>query len=686
MIIDELRVVLLWWGMWVGLGLLSIPVTQKVFGQLWLKGYFLSKMVGLLIPAFVLWYLSSLKIVPFNRVSVTVSLLTWLGLNVWVGWKDLRNWRFDWERLKPVLLFEVVFLVFYLGYLSIRLHAPNLNVLEKFMNLGFINAVLRTEFMPPQDIWYAGEVLPYYYFGHYLTAFMAKLTSSPTPLAFNLYLASLAGLLAQLVFGLSTSLAKLGWVKTRTRELKNGVLIFGGILGMWFLLLRGNAHVVFYYLHRWFRLQNGLFPDPGAPYVVGDAVQAIPLTMEEMPVYSLLVGDLHAHLMNLLTLLVFLSVLFVVFRAKRLKVWQGLFLGWLIGIAYMTSAWDAPILLVLLAVTVGLRVKSKKVSGQQLLPFGAAVSLAGLATVWPFVNAWQRPLYGVTINTQLSPLLPWLSVWGFEVVVLMVLIPLIRRLKKLKQLNETDWLVSVWMLLAISYILLPEFVYLKLVPSEIDIPDERSNTYLKAAFFSFSLLSVCLCYVIGRVLTFAWKRPWMGYVRYASIGLLVLGIGVSWYPIEIVKSYYNRLTTPKGLDGSAWFKEQWPNDWQAVEWLSQQAGEVRIVESVGEPFTMHGRMSVYSGMPTIVNWLQHEYLWRTMPIPELEQRINDVELLYTNASETELQRVVETYNPTYLVFGELERELYPGFNEQVLLVAGAEVVFSSGATKVYQFK
>jgi len=107
------------------------------------------------------------------------------------------------------------------------------------------------------------------------------------------------------------------------------------------------------------------------------------------------------------------------------------------------------------------------------------------------------------------------------------------------------------------------------------------------------------------------------------------------YPYLAFKSYYGGLKVYKGLDGLAWFKKKYPQDYVLMEYLRKnETKQVNIVEAVGESYTEFARVSAFSGMPTILGWRVHEWLWRAS-WDEPAKRTGEVEKIYLEPTSAE---------------------------------------------------
>jgi uncharacterized membrane protein len=172
---------------------------------------------------------------------------------------------------------------------------------------------------------------------------------------------------------------------------------------------------------------------------------------------------------------------------------------------------------------------------------------------------------------------------------------------------------------------------------------------------------------------------------------------VSVYPIFSVRSYFNSLLEYKGLDGLAWFAEQYPDDAEGVKflhlekelWKMDGANEKKgdntvpvIVEADGDSYTDYARYSAYTGLPTVIGWAVHEWLWRGS-YDVVAPRREDVRLIYESTDLAETTRLLKQYDVSYVIVGAIEREKYVNLNESKFFSLG-DVVFQRGKATIFK--
>src|SRR5215207_2542415 len=199
------------------LGWLTFPLASTLFPALADRGYTLSRAFGLLIWGYVFWLFASLGIAQNDIGGLLLALLILIGLSTWAfmtaGPKTMDDNPVhrplsivEWVRgnSRLVITTEILFLVVFALMAFIRANNPEIFTSggEKWMETAFINAILHSPTFPPHDPWLSGYAISYYYFGYVMTAMLAKLTSTPAPLAHNLMLSLIFSLSAIGAYGL----------------------------------------------------------------------------------------------------------------------------------------------------------------------------------------------------------------------------------------------------------------------------------------------------------------------------------------------------------------------------------------------------------------------------------------------------------------------------------------------------
>ena len=117
--------------------------------------------------------------------AVALVIVRRAGVHVVVG-----SGRSSARRWRVIAICELVFIVAFLAFVVVRMANPDLwhqwQGGEKPMDTAYLNAVLKSSFMPPYDPWYAGGYLNYYYWGQFIVASFIHMTGIDTAVAVNL--------------------------------------------------------------------------------------------------------------------------------------------------------------------------------------------------------------------------------------------------------------------------------------------------------------------------------------------------------------------------------------------------------------------------------------------------------------------------------------------------------------------
>ncbi|MEA2573093.1 MAG: hypothetical protein QOH93_391, partial [Chloroflexia bacterium] len=352
------------------LGLLALPIVFTVFRNVPDRGYPVAKLAALLMVAWGMWIAASARVIPLTvwGLLLMIGLMTALSVLCWRLGAGSAIRDFFRNKRNLILAYEAVFLVAFAAVLALRIANPDLwhtfQGGEKPMEIGFLNAVLRSPWMPPLDPFFAGGFINYYYYGYFVIACLIKLLGIHPAIAFNLAVPLFYALTFTAAMSVVYNLV--AWSQRRrgsTSAVSRAGLVFGVLAGVLMLVI-GNMHG----LIQWFMIS---FPSLGGQIVdlernlgfgeqsmytqytafnYWDASRIVSHTINEFPYWTFLFADLHPHLIdmpftimavlftqNLLFSGAYRKPLLLAYGTDRLSWWQAArlrvtsILGWLWG-------------------------------------------------------------------------------------------------------------------------------------------------------------------------------------------------------------------------------------------------------------------------------------------------------------------------------------------------------------------
>lgn len=370
--------VIIWYGFIWLLGLLVYPALRLAMPGLSDRGYPLARIAGLLVLAYMVWLAGSYRI-PVNRLTIGAALLLIAAAGAWLAFRQREELRQEWaERRNYFILVEMLTLGFFLLFLLVRFGNPDLwhpwKGGEKPMDFAYFNAVLRSTSFPPYDPWFSGGYLNYYYYGFVIAGVPVKFLGLVPSFAYNLILPSFFSLTAMGAFSVAWNLARARrWIAGSAGAISMVVL---GNLGSLRMIVRGYQILVdpkfaqegVSLLERWGATFQGVLralSGQKLPYSIGDwywiPSRVMPPgdnAITEMPAFTFIYADPHAHLFALPVALFILGTALAVIlgRLRWRSLWGGIlnlgFLALAIGATRPTNTWDYPTYLALGVVSV----------------------------------------------------------------------------------------------------------------------------------------------------------------------------------------------------------------------------------------------------------------------------------------------------------------------------------------------
>lgn len=671
--ITDFSIICYWWFIWFAFGFVSLPLTIKLFSKFFDFGYLFSKTISILFISYFVWLLGSLKILSFSLITLWVLFFSYVFINIIVVKKfKLPNLR---NKFRIFLIEEIIFAACLFSWAYIRGFQPDVEGLEKFMDFGFINSILRSQYFPPLDMWFAGNTINYYYFGHLVAAVLTKISQLESSVVYNLMIATIFAFAFTGTFSLAANL-----IFSLKKNLKLSLL--GGLFSAFLLSLGANLQPLWYFLTHHFNFIGYWYPD--ATRFIVELFGARDNTIHEFPIYSFIVSDLHGHVSDIPFTLLFLALLFSYVISRKFSILNFKFLIPLSLVAaamYMTNSWDFPIYSLIMGLVIlwinylksGISFKTIK----NTFIFTLSYFLLSIIFSLPFHLNFSQIAQGLGLVHAQSPLWQLMVLWGYQwTIILSFFIFLYLSYKFKKSIFLADYLIIVFISVATFLIVLPEFIYIK----DIYISSyHRANTMFKLVYQSFMLYGLSAGYVFIRLLSSA-KNKFFKICVVLFFALLT--IFPLYYPFKAIPSYYGDFKNYRGLYGLNFLQKSSPSDHNAVLWLQKNIkGQPIVLEAAGDSYTLYNRVSAMTGLPTIEGWLVHEWLWRGS-YDEPGKRNEEVKTIFETKDLILTKSLLKKYQVEYVFVGDKEREKYK-LNESKFLKLGS-IVYQSQETSIYK--
>lgn len=813
-------------------GLVFLPLTVTIFKSSGDFGYSFSKPLAMCISAFTMWTLSYIKILPFRYVFVLLIVLAYAAFFYLMP--KFRNNLFDALKAKSSIrtfaLQETLFAAGLLYWSFARGLKPLLDSLEKPMNYGFMMSIMRSDYLPAADMWYSQGSINYYYFGQYIYTFFTKLSGLDVEVTYNLSMAATFALTLTLSFSVCRMLAD--YAIQKGSSLYKATPTFSGLLGAFLVTLAGNSHSFFYgtrysgelqkdltapgYKLMEFLQQKGLldkwnhvsrwadesgeeiavsiksFWFANSTRFIGYNPPTKDKTIHEFPFYSFLVADLHAHLINLTFVLLFIGILIAMVRSSRMsdcardlklmdvKLNGENKTGWLkpdiknisdfflklvknpvfilmsviLGTFMMCNFWDFAIYLVVLAMAlliINLR-GFGKLAGLETLPVflfqiicimvpflfisNPLLAVAGYAAaavlcfasltfskdaftvtasqlslvffishlvILPFNMNFDPMSKSIALTVNRTPLFQLLVLWGIHVLVgLLFLLYIVRRRfvhhdqiggnalyakdkvsRFFAGLNPFDFFACGLFVCGLIFVLMPEIIYV------VDIYSgdfKRANTMFKFTYQAFVMLSIVMGYAITRILLTKPSSSRLDFRwSFAAVFMCVMLILPSYYTQLATRQWLGefKLERYQGLNGIEKMPDK--DKLETIRWINENIeGRPVFLESYGDSYTDYNYLTAFTGLPTVMGWQTHQWLWRTSRTVKdaynevVRPRQMDVQKIYEFSDTAEVLNLIRKYEIEYIAVGSNEHNKFGTINEEALKGLG-NIVFETGS-------
>lgn len=802
---------LAWLGALELIALVTLPLTFVVFRPLPDRGYLLGKALGILLIGLVVWLLASLQWMAFSWASIALALalmaVASLGILVF-RWQEIRE--FIRRRWSELLVAELIFLAAFLAFVLIRMANPDLwhphRGGEKPMDFAYLNAVMRSTFMPPYDPWFGGGYLNYYYWGQFLTALLIRATAIEPAVAFNLAVPTFFALTAGGVYSIVYNL-----VRSAAQKVDDSIGIISaaprwspalmGLVGVAFVAILGNLDGA---IQVGLGVNSMLSGQPFGEFDFWRSSRMMPPDppgheITEFPFFTFLFADLHAHMMAIPFTVLVIGLSLAVALARKvpspseggLGTWLNIarllnagtlrlaVLGVAVGSLALLNTWDLPTYLIVAVASItfaeilshgGFGFAALLRAGVKAM-FMAAV---GFVAFLPYHLSGETFYNSVESTTNTTVLWQFLAISGLFIFIIGTFAvdelangarrqfnALRRKFGRLYDALDGEdgepvsvgWLVAViigalliglaltaaftgvvgstvpfalTLALALAVVgvgalmrnmpdaaqlgfaLMLALVSLSLVIGldflRVEGDIDRLNSIFKFYLQVWVMLGIASAYLLWRL--FRIQRSALSRVPYISqwwkFALAALLLCAAIYPIlgtqDRLRDRFDGYVTPLTLNGAAFmdgvtFREHAGDeialaaDYEGIRWLQMNVeGSPIVLEGVTPSYRWGGRVSMYTGLPSVVGWQWHQEQQRAGYSHEVGNRRSDVETIYSTQDGGAALELMRKYGVEYVYLGHLERIYFPGgmdkFDDGI--DGALNKVFDNGETAIYR--
>lgn len=658
--------------------------------------YPVSFTISILLFSIICWYLTLLGI-PNYYIFFPLVLL--IGYNT----LSLKKYPIKIHGWKNYLL---VFFGCFLIMLAVRITSPNILDMEKFMDFGYIHSIYRYSVIPPVDIWYGGEPLSvYYYYGFWIFASLGKILQIPPQILFNLASPTIFSLSAINLYAFGKLFLK------KYEYLPLMILCLPNPDFCWSILSGTEIFKAF-----------------------STSILVIYGTDNEYMLASFLIGDVHPHIISfiiqtlLLVLLGYCAISWPLTDWKSKCTLSGL-IALSLGVLVPLNIWGIFLFAPLIVIT-GIWIalshykkgifnlirhiqtifsnrtifdniseSIKKPITSAILFFLVLIPVSSILLYFPYyIQSQGNVLIPGLVHTP-SSLIGFCLVWGFFILVLsgsifseikkypwylllfipgvilgygsasIIIILLIYFIKR-----NRDYL-DILIITGLVLLLLCEFIYLNDYAVSVHY---RFNTVFKIYSMVWIILGTASLIFVARFFEENQKIDQIKHFDKALTLLVIFSI-IGILPLSVALYGFS---DPMGLRGDAFLEKSIPYDAHAIDFLRNLTGSHLIIEPAGfyNMGTYEGRISVFSGIPTLIGWYDHIAMWRQHLVGAhaINERVFAVKLIYEDPDVA--LTLMDAYGADLLYVGPIERK---SFNIS-LPIEGLDIIYDKEGVKIYE--
>ncbi len=227
----------------------------------------------------------------------------------------------------------------------------------------------------------------------------------------------------------------------------------------------------------------------------------------------------------------------------------------------------------------------------------------------------------------------------------------------------------------------------------------RMNTVFKFYLQAWILFALASAAAFGWILTELdeWTALWRGFwqtaltLLFAAAAIYLFTAGMDKIRDRMANNVPFTLNSMDYMYYSTfWDREDMTlnEDYLAIRWMQENIpGSPVIIEANTPEYRWGSRFTIYTGLPGVVGWNWHQRQQRALfPSNWVTDRVEDVASFYSAPFAADARRILQKYNVSYIIVGQLERIYYPEgiakFEENNGIYW--QKIYTDGKTAIYQ--
>jgi YYY domain-containing protein len=244
-------------------------------------------------------------------------------------------------------------------------------------------------------------------------------------------------------------------------------------------------------------------------------------------------------------------------------------------------------------------------------------------------------------------------------------------------------------------------LFATLIPELVALQGDigRMNTVFKFYLQAWVLFSIAAAVGVGWLMRGSVRDPLLRFVRPSWLALVALFvIAAACYPLFASEGKIGLrfADLPLSLDGMQYmdFAEyrddnremNLPGDAKALRWMQDNiVGTPVVLEGRTPVYRWGSRVSIYTGLPTILGWDVHEGQQRAGYGTMLQDRQLDVERAYSSPNPRDLLNVLRKYDVRWVYVGGVERGYYPASGlDKLRTMPELRLAYDADGVQIYE--